>query len=296
MLLHLLLQAGRQRRSVCVRALHVNHGLQSAAAEFQKFCRRTARQWRVPLAVVKARVDRTRGSSLEEAARNARYAALRRALAPGELLLTAQHADDQLETMLLALLRGAGPAGLAAMPAVMPFGTTQLLRPLLAVERSALESYAAQHQLRWQDDPTNDQQRFDRNFLRASVVPVLRERWPAVARTVGRSAGHCAVAALALADAARRDLEAAADGPDLEVAILRRLSKARLAAVLRLWIADHGGRAPEARHIEQIMLLMNARVDAHPELRLPALVVRRQAGRLQVQARANVMAGSRPIC
>jgi tRNA(Ile)-lysidine synthase len=288
-LLHLLVEASRLHpASIGVRAVHVNHGLQSAAADFQKFCRRTARSWRVPLTVVKARV-RADGSSLEEAARKARYAALAGALAPNEMLLTAQHADDQLETLLLALLRGAGPAGLAAMPATMPFSATRLLRPLLMMERAAFAAYAKQHELHWQDDPSNAQLRFDRNYLRARVVPALRERWPAVARTIGRSAGHCAVAALALAGPARRDLEAAADGPDLEVAVLRRWSPARQAAVLRLWIADHGLLAPETRHIEQILLLMNARPDAHPQLRLPALVVRRRAGRL-------LLAGLHLIC
>jgi tRNA(Ile)-lysidine synthase len=295
-LLHLLVQAAQRRPALlAVRAVHVNHALQPAAAEFQKFCRRTARAWRVPLAVARVRVNMA-GESLEEAARRARYAALANALGSGELLLTAQHADDQLETLLLALMRGAGPAGLAAMPAAMPFGATQLLRPLLRVEQAELVEYAERHALRWQDDPSNAQLRFDRNYLRARVLPPLRERWPAAARTVSRSAGHCAVAAQALAAAARRDLEAAADGPDLEVAVLRRWSSVRQAAVLRLWIADRGIQAPESRHIEQILLLMNARPDAHPQLRLPALLVRRRAGRLVLEGGANLMAATRLIC
>ncbi len=120
---------------------------------------------------------------------------------------------------------------------------------LLAVERAQLAAYASRNALTWQDDPSNAQLRFDRNYLRARVVPALRERWPAVARTAGRSARHCAVAAAALIDAARRDLESACDGPDLEIAMLRRLPSSRRAAVLRLWIADRGFKVPEVRHL-----------------------------------------------
>jgi tRNA(Ile)-lysidine synthase len=222
---------------------------------------------------------------VEEAARIARYAVLAQVLQPGELLLTAQHADDQLETLLLALMRGAGPAGLAAMPQAAAFGPNRLLRPLLTCDRAQLATYAAAHALNWQDDPSNSQLRFDRNYLRARVLPGLRERWPAVARTVSRSAAHCAAADAMLTQAARHDMAAAADGPDLEIAVLRRWSPARRAAVLRLWFVEQGLQMPELRHMEQIAALMDARPDALPELRLPGFVVRRLAGRLQLAIR-----------
>lgn len=284
-LVHLLAAASRHwPAQIAFRALHVDHGLQPAAADFSKFCRRMARTWQVPLTVIRIQVQQDSGESIEEAARNARYKALAAALRPGELLLVAQHADDQLETLLLALMRGAGPSGLASMPAVAPFGSTWLLRPFLEHERVQLTGYATRNDLRWQDDPSNELLRFDRNYLRARVIPALRERWPAAARTATRSAGHSAVAAASLARSARRDLECAADGPDLEIAVLRRWTSARRAAVLRAWIADHGLRAPESRHIEQIDLLMEARVDAQPELRLPEFTVRRHAGRLVLQS------------
>jgi tRNA(Ile)-lysidine synthase len=283
-LLHLLLQARRGYRQLMVRALHVDHGLQPAAADFRRFCRDAARKWRVPLAVISADVKLGAGQSVEEVARVARYAALAGALEPGELLLTAQHADDQLETLLLALLRGAGPAGLASMPPAAAFGATLLLRPLLALERKQLAEYAERNELSWQDDPSNTLLRFDRNYLRARVVPALRERWPAIAKTAGRSATHCAVAAASISRSARQDLESAADGPDLEIAVLRRLAPSRRAAALRMWIADRGFNAPEVRQLLQLELLMAARVDAQPELRLPGLVVRRHAGRLVLEA------------
>jgi tRNA(Ile)-lysidine synthase len=282
-LLHALRAGGAGRAGVAVRAIHVDHGLQAASVRFRQFCERTAHRWRVPLAVAKVRVRVPRGGSLEEAARQARRAALLRALEPGELLLTAQHADDQLETVLLALLRGAGPRGLAGMPAAMPIEGTWLLRPLLGIERAAIIAYARACGIEWVEDPTNSQERFDRNYLRARVLPVLRERWPAVARTAARSARHCAIAAAALETAAARDLDAAADGAGLAIAVLRRFSTARRAAVLRAWIQRAGARAPNERHLLQVEAMMAARRDAHPELRLPDCVLRRAGAMLVIE-------------
>ena len=284
MLLHLLWCARRLPRArLELRALHVDHGLQPAAADFRRFCTRTARRWRLPLTILGARVQIARGDSVEQAARDARRAAFATALEPGELLLTAQHADDQLETLLLALLRGAGPAGLAGMPAVAPFAAGRLVRPLLDRERADLLAYARARQLDWIDDPTNDEPRFDRNYLRTRVLPLLKGRWPASARTAGRSARHSASAAAALHEVAARDLELAADGADLEVAVLRRWSMIRRAAVLRAWIQAAGARAPNERHLREIEAMLVARADAHPQLRLPDLILRRQHGRLQLE-------------
>lgn len=280
-LLHLLVVARRNHpRAIRLRAVHVDHGLQPAAAQFRRFCQRTARSWRVPLTSLQATVHATAGSSLEEAARRARRQVLEDALAPGELLLMAQHADDQLETLLLAVLRGAGPKGLAGMPAVARFGAARLLRPLLDFDRAAIAACARTAQLEWIEDPTNCESRFDRNYLRAQVLPLVRGRWPAAARTAVRSARHCASAAAWLERAATADLHAAADGAALEVAVLRRFAPARRAAVLRIWIQAAGARAPNERHLRQIEAIMAARADAHPLLRLPDCTVRRMGGRL----------------
>jgi tRNA(Ile)-lysidine synthase len=282
-LLDLLRRARRLPRArLTLRALHVDHGLQPAAADFRRFCVRTARRWQLPLKVLKTEVRVAKGDSVEQAARQARRAALAGALAPGEWLLTAQHADDQLESVLLALLRGAGPAGLAGMPERMPLGGSVLLRPLLDLQREQLLVYARAGKLAWIDDPTNDEPRFDRNYLRAQVVPVLKTRWPAIARTVARSARHCAAAAAVLEQAAERDLALAADGVDLNIAVLRRWSRQRRAAVLRAWILAAGARAPNERHMVQIEAMLAARMDAHPELSLPELTLKRLGSRLHL--------------
>jgi tRNA(Ile)-lysidine synthase len=135
------------------------------------------------------------GESLEAVARDARYAAFRALLGPGEVLATAQHRDDQAETLLLALLRGAGVHGLAAMPSQATLGAGLLLRPLLDLPRAAIADYAREHRLRWVEDPSNADPAHDRNRLRALVIPKLRRRWPALDRTLARSASHCAEAA-----------------------------------------------------------------------------------------------------
>src|SRR5208282_383977 len=139
---------------------------------------RRAARLRVPCRVIELTPGRSRGRSLEEAAREARYRALAAALAPGELLLTAHHQEDQLETVLLALLRGSGVRGLAAMHAASAWADTLLLRPLLPVSREQLEYYARARRLDWSEDPSNADERFDRNYLRCAVLPLIRRRWP----------------------------------------------------------------------------------------------------------------------
>lgn len=286
-LLHLMLSLrAAHPRQLRLRALHVDHHLQPAAAAFRAHCIRIARRWRVPLTLLDAQVLVTRGGSVEEAAREARHACWRGALQAGELLLTAQHADDQLETTLLALLRGAGPAGLAAMPSDLPMGRGRLLRPLLTLPRAGLLQYASAQQLPVIEDPTNAETRFDRNFLRLKVLPQLRQRWPGASATVSRSARHSARAAALQAAAGTADLEQAADGAGLELAVLRRWPEHRVLNALRAWFSRAGMRSPETRHLQQILGMLSARGDAHPRLDLPQACVRVHAGRLLLQLRA----------
>ena len=151
----------------------------------------------MPLTVRTVTVARVRGASLEAAAREARYRALASSLRVGEVLLSAHHEDDQLETVLLQLLRGAGVAGLAAMPAVMPFAAGVLARPLLELRHAALAAWLKSQPLTWIEDPSNAQLHLDRNYLRAQVLPLIRARWPAASATVARSARHAAQAQVA---------------------------------------------------------------------------------------------------
>ncbi len=248
-----------------LRAMHVHHGLQSDADGWQARCEDLCQRLDVPLEVVRLGLLPRRGESVEAEAREARYAALAERLAPGEALLTAHHEDDQAETVLLQLFRGAGVAGLAAMPSVATLGSGLHLRPLLGAGRAAIEAYAREAGLSWAEDPMNAEARFDRAFLRREVMPRLRARWPAVARSMARSAGHLAEARLLLAELARQDAAVVQDGSRLRVESLRRLSRPRQANLLRWWLAGRGLGMPSAARLASILdNVLEARPDAGP--------------------------------
>jgi tRNA(Ile)-lysidine synthase len=250
-----------------VRAVHVNHGLHPNAARWSAHCRKLARRLGVPLSVLSVSVARERGASLEEAARAARYRCFAGQLHGEEALLTAHTQDDQLETVLLQLLRGSGLPGLAAMPPVAPLGAGRLVRPLLPLSRLQLEAWASGRGLAWIEDDTNLDERFDRNYLRRRVLPAVRARWPGAGAAVARSARHAAEAQRLLMVLAQADLERARDGSGLSVKALRPLPPDRRRNVLRCWIAASGRTAPDTRRLDEIAgPLIDARADAHPRV------------------------------
>jgi tRNA(Ile)-lysidine synthase len=265
-----------------LRAIHVDHGLQAESRNWSRFCSDLCRRLQVPLLAIELGLDPARGASVEAEARRERYGALASALAPGECLLTAHHADDQLETVLLQLLRGAGVAGLAAMPGSSALGAGLHLRPLLGVRREQLLAHAVARGLDWTEDPMNTQPRFDRAYLRHQVLPALRARWPAAAQTVGRSAGHLAEAlrlleALAAADGA----PLLDDAGRLEVAGLLQLPNDRQANLLRWWIAGQGLGLPSTARLRSVMDdVIAARADGKAVVTWPTGEVRRYLGRL----------------
>lgn len=175
-LLHLLAQLARSEALPALSALHVHHGLQAAADGWPAHCQAVCRSLGIPLRV--ERVQVAVGGSIEQAARDARYRAFQANLGEGQVLLTAQHLDDQAETLLFRLLRGAGLRGLAAMPVSRPLGGGRLCRPLLGVSRAELEAYAQTHRLDWVEDPSNQDPRFSRNYLRREIMPRLASHWP----------------------------------------------------------------------------------------------------------------------
>ena len=226
-------------------------------------------------------IEHSRGESLEAAAREARYRALAAELAPDELLLTAHHQEDQLETVLLALLRGSGVRGLAAMSAVTPWANTLLLRPLLPVTRDQLEQYARARGLDWSEDPSNADERFDRNYLRRAVLPLIRQRWPAAAATVSRSAAHLAEARSLLEQLAGAALQDAHDGAALRVSVLRRLPLPQRRNAVRQWIAERGLGVPDQRRLREICgPMLTGRDDALPRVSWRGGELRRYADRL----------------
>ena len=270
---------------VSLRALHVDHGLQPASAEWAEACRQACARLGVALEVRKVDVATTRGAGLEAAARAARYAAIAAALADGERFLAAHHRDDQLETVLIQLFRGAGVAGLAAMPMRARLGRGWLLRPLLEVGRGELANYADRNGLAWTRDPMNESERFDRAYLRHRVLPAIRERWPAAALTAGRSASHLAEASRLLGELAAADAAALLDDGRLPIEGLAQLSRDRQVNVLRWWLRQEGLKSPPAARLESgLAELLEARPDAAPSLRWEGGEIRRYRGRLYALA------------
>jgi tRNA(Ile)-lysidine synthase len=284
-LLHRLVQWRRQRHEIALRAIHIHHGLSPNADAWVQHCQQQCENWQVPLVVCHVNlVDE--GNGIEAQARKARYNAFEHALLPGELLLTAQHLDDQSETFLLALKRGSGPAGLASMPASMSFASTQLLRPLLNETRASLVEWAQQHDLQWIDDESNEDDRYDRNFLRLRVLPQLNDRWPHFADAVARSAALCGEQEQLL-DELLADELAAATGTsgELSIGALTLMSSLRRNAILRRWIAAHHVLMPARDMLIRIWQeVALAKEDAAPGLRLGNKVVRRYQGQLWLVA------------
>jgi tRNA(Ile)-lysidine synthase len=266
-----------------LRAVHIDHGLHADSRSWARVCRAGCRALGVPLTSRRLDLPRARGQSLEAVARTGRYAALAAALRPGEVLLTAHHLEDQLETVLLQLLRGAGLPGLAAMPAVMPLGSGVLVRPLLTVPRAQLRDWVQARGLQCVEDPANADHKFDRSYLRLQVLPRIVSRWSGAARTVARSARHIAEAQRLLDELARTDVARAADGDQLSVAALRALPLERRRNALRFWIGQSGLPVPDARRLEEIAVpLLAARIGANPEVRWGRVRVQRHSGRLNL--------------
>ena len=279
---------GQRRKFSSIRLVHVDHRLHEASTQWSRHCARLARAWKVPYASLTATIPRDSGESPEAAAREARYALLEREMQPGEVLVTAQHRDDQVETLLLQLFRGAGVAGLAAMPAIAPFGSGRIARPLLEVPRSEIDAYVLRHRLRCIADPSNDDTRFGRNFLRHRVLPLVRENWPGVDLAIARVAAHMGEAARLLSAAARRDLAAAADGGALSVVSLRALPAPRRRNALRAFIARAGATAPSTAKLREMSgALLDARDDAQPEVIWEGGALRRRAGRLELHVKSQ---------
>ncbi len=268
-----------------LRAVHVNHRLHPDASRWVDRCERFCAQQRVPLIVVGCEVDRRSGLGLEGAAREARYTALAAELRPGEWLATAQHRQDQAETVLLRLLRASGGAALAGMRATRPLGPGTLWRPLLDCPRALLLEHLRHHQLDWIDDPSNDDPHHARNWLRRELLPLLRQRWPRLDQSLATSAALLAADAdliARLADEALVRCRDAADGT-LDLARYTQLDPTLRNHVLRRWL-DGAGADPLPFHLHARVEreLVGAAADAQPQLSYAGTTLRRHRQRLHI--------------
>ncbi len=236
-----------------ISAIHIHHGLQAAADGFARHCESVCAALGVPLQVVHVDARHAGGESPEDAARKARYSALAAAArhSGAQQVLLAQHADDQVETLLLALSRGAGLPGLAAMPAAFERHGMAFGRPLLGVSGPAIRAWLSERHIAWVDDPTNANTAYTRNRIRHVLLPALAQAFPQYRETLARSARHAAQAQVLLDELAALDLNAAGDPPT--IAALRALSRERCGNALRHWLRRAHGAAASAAQLDELL-------------------------------------------
>ena len=302
-LLELLAQARQSSDIPPLYAVHIHHGLHPEADAWAMHCQRACDARGVPLTVVRVRVGQS--PSIEQAARDARYAAFAEALPEGAELLLAHHADDQLETMLFRMLRGTGIQGLAGMPARRPLGRGWLSRPLLDASRAELADFAVRQGLNWIEDPANRDARFARTALRHALLPALRDSWPQVDQSLRRLAEHADEACELLDDLAASDLQSVVlplddawlgHWPSLLLAPVLVLSPARQRNLLRFWLRQQGVLMPDQPHLDQWVQQLAACSDAQPQLLLGSHRLYRSSDRLWLVEAGWPRQGSAQIC
>ncbi|MDB5968981.1 MAG: tRNA(Ile)-lysidine synthase [Hydrocarboniphaga sp.] len=257
------------------RALHVHHGLQSVADDWVAHCAAQCERLDVELQVLRVRIDADDPSGPEAAARRARYEALRGPMSSDDVLATAHQLDDQAETFLMRALRGSGPRGLAAMRGLQRFEPGWLWRPLLSRSRAELEAHARAWQLSWIEDPHNADPRYERSWLRGQISPLLRDRWPAAAQNLARSADLSAEADDLLDELADIDAAVCATGAGLSCGALLALSPARRRNLLRRCIQARGLSTPPYAVLLRLDDVLMAKADATPLLAWPGGELRR---------------------
>ncbi|HEY5291837.1 MAG TPA: tRNA lysidine(34) synthetase TilS [Burkholderiales bacterium] len=266
--------------------VHVNHGISPNARRWAAFCARRCKRYAIALSVHEVDVQPYRAEGMEAAARRARYRVYARQEA--DFIVLAQHLDDQAETVLLQLLRGAGVRGGAAMPLMREQDLDKktngaraaaILRPMLGVPRKEIEAYARANKLKWVEDESNADTRHDRNFLRHRVLPVIGQAFPGYRATLARVAGHLAEASLILDELAQADAKLAVSGNQLAVAALQRLGVPRAKNLLRWLLLQQGQAAPEAERLQEgLRQLFEAGDDAAVRVALGAWELRRYGG------------------
>lgn len=263
--------------SRALHAVHVNHGMQAQAAQWQAHCAAVAQSLQVPLTVLRVQVATT--GSREAAARDARYAALTKLMARGDLLLLGHHQDDQVETVLMHVLRGSSVLG---MPQCRPLGAGMLLRPLLHVAHAALVEYVAAAQVPYVTDPSNGDVRLTRGYMRAALLPLIDTHWPAAGTRLLALAAHEAQRDRALAELLAPHLHAAVDADGgLDITALNAASPAMAAALLAAWLARYEVPASPTRHqAELLRQLREARPDRQLLVQIRGRQVRRHRGRV----------------
>lgn len=284
-----LLQSLAPTLGFSLRAVHVNHGISPNAAHWAEFCTALCNRSRVPLQLETVSIAPYQSLGLEGAARRARYEVFARIDA--DFMVLAQHRDDQAETLLLRLLRGSGVRGLAAIPSSRSLAgaRSRLLRPMLAVSRSEIETYARSQELEWVEDESNADTLRRRNFLRHEVLPLLERQFPSARATIARAAGHLAEARDLLDEMARHDLERCG-GSALDARVLLEFGVPRAKNLLRYWCESKGIQALAAARIDELMRQLRvSRLDAHVAMAVPGWNFLLHRGKLHLERDAGAL-------
>lgn len=256
----------RQTFPIKLKAVYINHGISPNAAHWATHCQAACDDLQIEFQAVSVSLNLEAGS-LEEVARDARYDVFANLMADDDMLLTAHHQDDQAETVLLQLCRGAGLKGLSAMPSLKPFAKGYQGRPLLSCPRTDLECFAKENALSWIEDESNADSSYSRNFIRNHILPLLKQHWAGAAKSIARSASHCSEAQQLL-DGIASELLAQARGSKantLSVSYLLELSLDQRRLVLRSWIAANEFLMPDAKKLQTICMdVLNAAADRFP--------------------------------
>jgi tRNA(Ile)-lysidine synthase len=283
-LLQLLTDLGQGMQLPPLVAVHIDHQLSDFSAQWREHCEQLCDRLEVELICRQVTVTNS-GSGPEAGARSARYAVFEELVGAGDVLLLAHHADDQIETFFLRLMRGAGTLGLSGMPAQRALGQGQLFRPLLEFPRAALEEYALQRQLKWVEDDSNQDPAMDRNHLRLNVLPSLEERWPGYRKSIGQAMRAVGAAETELSDQYQLLLATAAGecfgDSTLDLTSLQEMAPQAVARVLRLWLAELGYTAPgRFRLLEFVRQLFKVDKASRPSIELEAYSLRRYRNRV----------------
>ncbi|WP_392566351.1 tRNA lysidine(34) synthetase TilS [Utexia brackfieldae] len=278
-LLHALVTL-RTQYGLKLRAIYIHHGLSIHADKWAAHCETVCKQWDVPLHITKVNIQQN--GNIEAQARQARYQAIKQALLVNEVVMAAQHQDDQSETFLLALKRGSGPTGLSAMPDISNFATTSLIRPLLTISRSQIEDYANHFGLIWIEDESNQDDRYDRNFLRLQIIPKFKQRWPYFHQMVSRCAAICAEETALIAELLHDEIANCIDHHhNLNIAPLLTMSDIKRNAILRAWFKHHHVEMPARQQLNLIWhTVALAKEDANPQFVINDYTIRRYQAQL----------------
>ncbi|WP_136131612.1 tRNA lysidine(34) synthetase TilS [Candidatus Pantoea edessiphila] len=275
-LLHCLYLCTKKYPESNIRAIHVNHSLNENSNNWANHCREICFKWEIDCRILNVKIKKNPKQGIEANARKERYNALISSLQNQEVLLTAHHLDDQCETLLLALKRGSGPAGLSAIHSSIVVGKNKILRPFLEFSRKSIEEYAKKHDLTWIEDDSNSNINFDRNFLRHSVLPKILYKWPNFTKTVSRSCLLCKEQERLIDELLLNQLNnLIQNNGSLYLIPLLKMSNIKIYALLRRWISRRGELMPSYKLLKLIYHKIILGTDAKPCLQIGRYEIRR---------------------